>query len=166
MIAFTGKMSDKCQDYIFNYEGKSVRITTSIISLILYIPFFILSITDDWIWAICIIPVILLIALSGIRPSKKDYSLAIPDRITIKNGKLTSKSDRFEISTTMSRVKKVIDFGDFYHIQISYPIGNARFLCEKRLLTDGTLKDFEALFKNKLIRKTYGKAENGGSSSN
>lgn len=166
MIAFTGKMSEKCQDYVFKYEGMGTRIIALVFSLVLSIPVIILSIKDDWIWSICIIPLILLVILSGIRPSKKDYSLAIPDRITIENGELISKSDKFEISTTMSRVKKVIDFGEWYHIQLSYPLWSSKFVCEKRLLTDGTLKDFEALFKNKLIRKTYGKAENGGSSSN
>lgn len=153
MITFTGKMSKKCQDYIFRYEGMGTRIIALIFSLLLSIPVIILTIKDDWIWSICIVPLILLVILSGIKPSKKDYSLAIPNRITIGNGVLVSKSDKFEISTSMSRVKKVIDFGEWYHIQLSYPLWNSKFVCEKRLLTDGTIEEFEALFKNKLVRK-------------
>ena len=106
MIAFAGKMSEKCQDYIFKYEGMGTRIIALVFSLILTIPVVILTIKVDWIWSLCIIPLILLVVLSGIRPGKKDYSLAIPYRITIENGELTSKSDRFEISTSMSKVKK------------------------------------------------------------
>ena len=153
MIAFTGEMSEKCKNYVFKYEGMGTRIITLIFSLILSIPVIILTIKDDWIWLLCVIPLILLVALSGIKPSKKDYSLAIPHRITIENGKLISKSDKFEVSSTMSRVKKVIDFGEYYHIQLTYPLWNSKFVCEKRLLTDGTLKEFEEVFKNKLIRR-------------
>ena len=153
MIAFTGEMSKKCKDYVFKYEGMGTRIIALIFSLILLIPVIILTIKDDWIWSLCVIPLILLVALSGIKPSKNDYSLAIPHRITIENGELISKSDKFEVSTTISRVKKVIDFGEYYHIQLSYPLWNSKFVCEKRLLTDGTLEEFEENFKNKIIKK-------------
>ena len=95
MIAFTGEMSEKCKNYVFKYEGKGTRIITLFFSLILSIPVIILTLKDDWIWSLCVIPLILLVALSGIKPSKKDYSLAIPHRITIENEELISKSDRF-----------------------------------------------------------------------
>ena len=153
MIAFTGEMSEKCRNYVFKYEGMGTRIIALVFSLVLSIPVIILTIKNDWIWSICIVPLILLVVLSGIRPSKKDYALAIPHRITIENGQLMSSSDKFEVSTTMSKVKKVIDFGDWYHIQLSYPLWSSKFVCEKSLLTDGTLEEFESIFSSKLVKK-------------
>ncbi len=153
MISFTGEMSEKCKNYVFKYEGMGTRIIALIFSLILCVPVVILSITVDWIWVLCIIPLVLLVALSGIRPSKKEYALAIPHRIIIENGQLISKSDKFEVSTTMSKVKKVIDFGDWYHIRLSYPLWSSKFVCEKSLLTDGTLEEFESIFGSKLVKK-------------
>ena len=51
-------------------------------------------------------------------------------------------------------VKSCVDYGEFY--QLLFPIGNISysFICQKNLLTKGTLEEFESLFEGKIIRKT------------
>lgn len=49
-------------------------------------------------------------------------------------------------------VKKVIDCGEFYYIKYYYPYYRYA-LCQKDLITQGTIEEFEQLFEDKIIRK-------------
>ena len=54
---------------------------------------------------------------------------------------------------SVSRVKRVIDCGEWYYIIFKFgDIGNS-WVCQKDLLIQGTIEDFEKLFEGKIIRK-------------
>ena len=55
----------------------------------------------------------------------------------------------------LSKVKKVVDAGDWYYVVFKGGSINSAFVCQKNLLTKGTLDEFEKLFEGKLVRK-YG----------
>ena len=61
-----------------------------------------------------------------------------------------SDSEEFKL---IEDVKTVNDYGEFY--QLIFPLEKGisnRFICQKKLLTKGTLEEFEALFEGKVIR--------------
>ena len=64
---------------------------------------------------------------------------------------MTDKSEEFRL---IADAAKVIDYGDFYYI--SFPFGKIsnNFVCQKDLLTQGTLEEFEALFEGKIVKKS------------
>ena len=61
--------------------------------------------------------------------------------------------EKFTESAAIEDVVKLVDYGEFY--DLSFPFGklNDKFVCQKSLLSKGTLEEFEALFEGKIIRK-------------
>lgn len=53
----------------------------------------------------------------------------------------------------MYDVKEVEDLGDSYRILFDFPGCSPMFLCQKDLITEGTIEDFEELFADKIVRK-------------
>ena len=45
----------------------------------------------------------------------------------------------------------------FYFIKFPFGKYSDKFICQKSLLTQGTLEEFEALFEGKIERKSLGK---------
>lgn len=154
MIKFKGDMSEKCKKQMLSRNQKSIVLVFSIISLIISIPFIILSITSHWIYIVCIPGLILGVMLISRSPNKKNQNLIIPSEVKIKGEKIISKSDKFEHVRLISDVKQVIDEKEWYRLVFYYSSRNQYFICEKKLLVEGTIEEFEALFKNKLVRKS------------
>ena len=50
-------------------------------------------------------------------------------------------------------VKKVIDKGNFYIILFYFPHKDVNFICQKDLIVEGTIEEFEELFEGKIVRK-------------
>ena len=62
-------------------------------------------------------------------------------------------SDKQSESRSIGLVKTAYDYGEFYFL--SFPMGkkSGNFVCQKDLLTQGTLEEFEKLFDGKIVRK-------------
>ena len=59
----------------------------------------------------------------------------------------------FESRYKICKVKKVVDYGAYYFIYMRRLDPNNGIVCQKDLLTEGTIEEFEELFKDKIIRK-------------
>lgn len=153
MLEFNGKVSSKCKEYILKRERRAAFIATTITSSIFLIPVLIATFLWDWIAIIAVIPLILLVSFSFIRPSQKDCKRIIPKRIIIDSDTLTSEGDAFSYTRPISEVKKVVDMGEWYHIFFNYHYRNQRFVCQKDLIVQGSISDFEKLFANKLKKE-------------
>ena len=104
----------------------------------------------------CNVAVLLVIVFS--RRDKIVREDDIPKAVYIKDGKIIAsfadavpgdpddyRAEVYEIEN----VESVVDYGSYYDIK------NPRHIfCQKDLLTQGTLEDFEKLFADKLVRKT------------
>jgi hypothetical protein len=77
----------------------------------------------------------------------------LPKRIYIKDDHIVCIADRYTDSKFISDVNKVIDHGEFY--ELCFPLGKVseKFICQKDLLTKGSLREFESIFKKKIERK-------------
>lgn len=59
------------------------------------------------------------------------------------------------VSIDVDAVKKVVDYGDFYHLIVFGKL--SAYICQKDLITQGTIEDFEKLFEDKIVRKVKDK---------
>lgn len=77
-------------------------------------------------------------------------SISLSKSIYTEDEYIIALGDDFQQIKSISDVKYVIDHGDFY--ELVFPLGNVtdKFICQKDLLVEGTLEEFEALFKDKL----------------
>ena len=57
---------------------------------------------------------------------------------------------RFERAT--EDVKKVLDYGEFYEFRFYFPWCFG-VICQKDLLVEGTIEEFEQFFDGKIVRK-------------
>lgn len=73
------------------------------------------------------------------------------NRITIDTDEGTlylNEGKREEEFIMLDDITKIYDFGEFYHIWDLGPI-----YCQKSLLLEGTIEEFEKIFEGKIIRK-------------
>ena len=52
----------------------------------------------------------------------------------------------------ISKVKKVIDMGEWYYIIFKFGDISNSWICQKDLITQGTIEDFEKIFEGKIKR--------------
>lgn len=78
---------------------------------------------------------------------------AIPKRIYIMDDKMVCIADNLTENRSVELVRKVFDYGEFYFISFYFGKISCYFICQKSLLTQGTIEDFEKLFDGKIVRK-------------
>lgn len=153
MIEFYGELSEDCKKYMLKRDAKVAFYVGLVVAIIFIIPIIILAILWDWIFVIALPVLVAFPFLAAVRPSKKNLGIIFPNKITINEDVMTSESDKFSLKRLISQVKMVVDMGDWYDIKFFYPYRNLRFVCQKNLLVQGTIEEFEKLFEDKLIRK-------------
>lgn len=164
MIEFKGKLSNKCKEYVVKSSwqlGLFVVIAVCIPFIILLI---VLSIIDDWVYLLMLLPIALLIFFFSLKPGTKAYRKLAGKNGKIYDGELTwhiiIKGDKISAEGTqrseikhLSNVKKVVDMGDWYKIYFYFPHKSDLFICQKDLIIQGTTEEFESLFSDKIIRR-------------
>ena len=62
-------------------------------------------------------------------------------------------AEQYKESKPISDVSKVIDCGSYYDIRFPFGKLSDKFICQKDLLTKGSLEKFEELFEGKIRRR-------------
>ncbi|MBR6782127.1 MAG: hypothetical protein IKM33_02870 [Clostridia bacterium] len=160
MIEFKGSVSHKCERYIQKQEGKNGLFASIAVVILFIIPviFLVIKFLDiPWYITIplCFPLVAFFVGYSYFAPfSKKTRDLILPQRIVITDdGYITSYGAKFQLTESIATITMVVDMGDWYHISWGRKLGLGRFVCEKDLLVQGTIGDFEKLFEGRLTRK-------------
>ena len=154
MIEFSGEISKECRRYILRRESRCGMIVGLWVASIFIIPVIIAMRTVHWIHVLWIPVLIIFVLLSGLPVKKNNYSVIIPSKVSIlEDGTMISESEKFHWIEDVSYVKNVIDYGGWYHIYFFYTHRNQRFICDKSIITKGTLEEFEKLFEGKIERK-------------
>ncbi len=91
--------------------------------------------------------------LVRIPKSKKVKQACIPYRIYCEDDFIVCISEKDQVYRKISDVTKVRDRGDFYEVVFRLSKYSEKFICQKDLLTKGSLGEFEALFEGKIERK-------------
>jgi hypothetical protein len=151
MIVFEGQISGKCKEGVLRRGAKNSFIGGLITSILFTIPTVVLALKIDLIVLLFFLVLIPFPFLAAIPPKEKYYPMILPSKVTIntQTGEMTTKSSQFYAESSITDVVKVLDKGEWYLIYVKSKDG--RFICQKDLLTSGTLDEFEKIFKDKLV---------------
>lgn len=155
MIIFQGDLSSKCKQYVSLQNRKANFIIAWISSALLLIPTILLSIFWEWIVIVFIIPLLLVPFLAKISATKTDDGWLYPTKIEIDMQEnpplLLAESDKFYVLRNITQIKHIIDMGDWYIFVFRFPYKSKQFICEKTLLCQGTVQEFEEIFKDEIV---------------
>ena len=160
MIEFKGEVSKECNQWISNRMNRVIVFSWLFASTIVSVPILFACIYWSWIFVIFIIVfygfVLFLMLFMVLFPDKWKqtptiYMAVIKDSLIAKVK--TEKGKIIKYGNSIEYVKNVIDYGDWYHITFYVPHRNPFFICQKDLISEGTIEEFEELFADKLVRK-------------
>ena len=165
LFEFKGDISKNCRRYLL--RKLSVRTCLTILALLIVtMPITLLLISGvldgevdaAYLWSICpVLGAICLLAsvLGMIIPyTKLEQKELFPIRICFYNDEdntvvvETVKEKKIEYSDLF---RKIVDMGDFYYIDIPARSGRG-YICEKALMIQGTVEEFEKKFEGKIVR--------------
>lgn len=89
----------------------------------------------------------------GIQTDKKTKKIITPKRIYIEDESIICVTESSTMGKKFKSVKTVYDYEEFYYLSFNWTNKTMNYVCQKDLLTQGTLEDFEKLFDGKIIRK-------------
>ena len=154
MIEFNGYLTGTSQKFfckqIVKLQQKIILFTLIPIFIILMIVFY-LVFDVIALYPEVIISEIILSALALLLPNiqtKKEKEKITPQKVYIENDMIVSKSNAMVDTRFMKDVKEVRDYGEFYYFV--FKAYSYRFVCQKDLLTQGTIEEFENLFAGKI----------------
>lgn len=84
--------------------------------------------------------------------SKKEQAAVLPKRIYTERNSIVCVAEKYQERKKIADVKLVRDFGEFYELVFPFGKYSEKFICQKSLLSKGTLNAFEALFPGKIVR--------------
>jgi len=166
MIEFSGKLLNKCKENLKKWDIRVILFSCLVAVLILCIPTLIVAIVlKTWLIPIAII-IIIVVAGIGLSVSflfeiMKVFDSHLPQKVTIEKTTVDGKTEEIIAITSekeyksrpISTVKKVIDKDEWYHVKFYLGYRSNAFVCQKNLITKGTIEEFEKLFEGKIVRK-------------
>lgn len=157
-IIFDGYLTDKAENHFkkkSNRFGRNLMLFGAIVvfPLVLYIAYQMKQNIVLYIYAILVLLFPLLLRLP--KSTKKQLSMT-PKQIYIKDGEIVCIAEQYNEIRYIDDVKLVIDYGDFYDVIFPFGKISEKFVCQKSLLSHGTIAEFESFFEGKLRKKGQG----------
>ena len=160
MVVFCGDLSEKSKEYLLK-ENVVLGLIISIPVALIFcsITIFLAAILELWVMLIFLIPISLIFIFPIIGKyfqKEKVLEMIIPSKIVIDgNGdiRMFLGKEKTLIEKSFSKIKKVEEDDDWFYLKLRFPKIDG-FLCQKNLITEGTIEEFEEIFKDKLVRKT------------
>ena len=81
----------------------------------------------------------------------KNRDILLPRRIFFEDECIVAQTKQQTIYKKIEKVKKLLDYGEYYQIVFCFGHGANEFICQKNLLVNGTPEEFEAMFPNATI---------------
>ena len=159
MIVFDGYLSGVSEKW-FHKRNRDFGRNIFLIALLIFLPIVIFISINKHNWLLtCLYSLLFVIIplLTLIPQSEKEKKAVTPKKIVVSEEQIVCYADKYEETRCIYDVKVVKDYGDFY--ELIFPFGKIsnKFICQKNLLSKGTLKEFERLFEGKIIR--HGKTQ-------
>ena len=159
MIEFRGEQTGLCQRFMFKKYAKVQMITFLALAAFWAIPAILLSTLDaavaNLLSKLLFIAAVAQVILAFIPLGKFNRSLVLSKRIYIdfEEGTIVRETEKEETFRMLSEIRTVLDHGEWYEIVFDFGNGARCYACQKGLLTQGTLEEFELLFEGKIERK-------------
>ncbi len=157
MIEFAGRLTGAAEKAFVKKNRKTVYIGTLVVLLLALPNVFLIGkiVLRDNAFIYAMLAALLLCAIIVFMPKgKKEYLSMLPQRIYTDKHYIICIADRYSDSRLISDVRQVINHEDFYEIRFPFEKRSDRFICQKSLLTTGSLEEFESLFEGKIVKKT------------
>lgn len=151
MIEFSGKISNETKKYLLKKSAK-VSIVANIIIFAIVFPIIVTtSINDNLIILLAGICSIIFFSCLPFMVIKDN----VPVKIEIQDDILIAYhiKGKYEIRDVQD-IKEIINNEKWYDINFYFPHKSICFICQKDLLTKGTIEEFESFFSNVLIKKS------------
>lgn len=153
IIEFKGELADNTMKILKNRMVSNQQ-KINIFFLILGLPMFTfllrLIITSEYIFIVLSIFAVLAV-FTPYLILKTNIIHFVPNCITINDGLIILTTDSLTDSKKIEQVKEVKDYGDYYTFTFFGILTNSSYyICQKDLLTQGALADFETMFEGKI----------------
>lgn len=153
MIVFNGYLSGTARNFFIkrtNYSDLFVLFFASVIVTPFTLP--LCRLFDNYYFALTPMIVVLFVIVCNI-VFNKSMNKWIPKQILIEKDCVISISDKNVESKKIYDIKAIYEYDEFYYI--AFPFGKIThgFICQKNLISKGTIFEFETMFKSKIIRK-------------
>ena len=158
MIRFDGELTGNTKEYFIKKTINRIGVF-GFLMLLLNIPFwhFFYSGTNT---AKYVVPVVLIVSafamyIFKLIVSKREKTKERENikKVIIKDDVITIISEESSTKKNIKSVKKVRDYGEFYELVFSPFDLLSVCVCQKSLLSKGSIKEFEELFADKLIKQ-------------
>lgn len=156
MIVFDGYIYGEAEKHFFK-KLRHYGLVAFYIGMLIFLPFFIIFTIaiNSWMFlllycfTLTFIPLFFLIPIN----CPKDKMSLLPKKVILRDDEIICVTKTRTEIKTLCDVKAVYDYGEFY--EIAFPFGkiSEKFICQKSLLSQGSLDDFEEIFSEVLIKK-------------
>lgn len=150
MIVFRGILSLNTQRYLSKKLAKITCISSMLTFLFFGIPSILIGIYFSK-WLIFVL--FLIFEIWMITFMRGGLANIRPTRISIDEKEILGEFREGVAVRALNDVKKVLDFGEFYHFIFYSPKQWSNCVCQKDLIIEGTIEEFEERFKDKIERK-------------
>lgn len=158
MIEFNGYISGNAEKRFYS-KSRNIVQNAFLFAILLLLPVIVFVSYRMHSWAplgcYCVIAILIPLSLR-IPKSKKEKLAMLPKRIYVEGDCIVCVANQYSESRVIDDVKQVIDHGEFYELTFPFGKGSEKFICQKNLLSKGSLETFEALFKGKVRKKGDG----------
>ena len=160
MFVFQFNFEGPAKDYLIREEVKAARMARLIVFFLTMIPAIAIGIIWYYNYIVLIISMgIVLLSFTFLIVVKqwdnpiKELPNVIPTTITIEDDKIVRSGFQSYRLVNIQDIKEIWDMGSFYAIIFYFPNMDRRFICQKDLLVEGTIEEFEQLFEGLIVRK-------------
>jgi len=156
IIKFSGKLSNSLLDKIIKENRKFIRICCLFGAIFSWPICIITSNMVDagmafWLPFSAIMSCALVIGCEfAVRKDYPAHLIPVSIKISPAEDLISSENEQSFMVKRFSLVNRVIDYGDWYLISYGSKSILKGFICQKDLIVEGTLEDFEKIFEGKI----------------
>jgi len=154
MIEFKGELTGESRKFLIKLQQKGQIAVAIILTILFVVPTFIAAFAWDYIAFIALLPLGMFIIPLMFPPDKSTQKLFMPKRVYIDlaDKVIVKECEKQESYHMIDAVETVIDYGEWYYFIFELASRDLYFVCQKNLLSQGTLEEFESLFEGKIER--------------
>lgn len=156
MIEFKGDLSESNKRILGRIQLLISSIAGWITALLIAIPITFLAIRKTPLFALGYIICAMCGVFSSLPIKNKYRELICPNSIIIGDDNMISSGEGFSKDRNLEDIKRIDDYGDHYRIVFSFPYQTPLFLCQKDLIVEGTIEEFEERFSDLIVGKAKG----------
>ena len=155
MIIFSGEISEEFQRKVMDEHSRMVNTSFKIVFPILAIICLLNVILMDGSLIEGIILTVLLLGIAFMPFKKRSIGVRWDRKITIDKEKVTVEARNWEkpMIKPIRKIKKVIEEDECYYIV--YADKGCSIVCQKDLLQEGSIEEFEKIFEGKIVKEKF-----------